>query len=40
MKLDKKTIDQLAEHLENAERGANEVTKYTNDYPDMEWEEA
>jgi 2-oxo-3-hexenedioate decarboxylase len=33
--LDQITIEQLAEHLENAELGAYEVTKITDDYPEM-----
>ena len=38
--LDKKTIAQLAEHLENAELKAHDVSKITNDHPDMDWEDA
>src|SRR5512145_3306593 len=38
--LDKATIAKLAEHLENAELQAHDVTKITNDYPDMDWEDA
>ncbi len=30
----------LAEHVENAELKAQEITKITNDYPDMDWEDA
>lgn len=38
--LSRSTIAQLAEHLENAELQAYEVTKITDDYPDMDWEDA
>ncbi len=38
--LNKSTVAQLAEHLENAELQAFDVTKITNDYPDMDWEDA
>ena len=38
--LTKKTVAQLAEHLENAELQAFDVTKITDDYPDMDWEDA
>ena len=40
MKLDKKTILKLAEHLESAEQKAHDVTKITGDYPDMDWDDA
>jgi len=40
MKLDKKTIDGLAEHLENAELQARDVTMITGDYPGMDWDDA
>ena len=33
-------ISKLAEHLENAELNAQEVHKITNDYPDMDWQDA
>jgi 2-oxo-3-hexenedioate decarboxylase len=33
-------IVQLAEHLENAELNAQDVTKITDDYPDMDFEDA
>lgn len=33
-------IEQLAEHLENAELNAQDVTKITNDYPDMSFDDA
>jgi 2-oxo-3-hexenedioate decarboxylase len=38
--LDKKIVAQLAEHLENAELNVKDVKKITNDYPDMDWEDA
>ena len=38
--LDPKVIAELAEHLENAELQAHDVKKITNDYPDMDWEDA
>ncbi len=38
--LSKQDIDKLAEHLENAELKAYEVTKVTDDYPDMTYEDA
>ena len=40
MNLDNATILKLAEHLENAELQALDVTKVTNDYPDMDWDDA
>jgi 2-oxo-3-hexenedioate decarboxylase len=40
MKLDKNTITQLAEHLETAELQARDVTKITDDHPDMDWDDA
>ena len=40
MALDKATIEKLAEHLENAELNCTEVTKITNDYPEITWDEA
>ena len=40
MKLDKTTIAALAEHLENAELQARDVTKITDDHPDMDWDDA
>lgn len=33
-------VSQLAEHLENAELQARDVVKITDDYPDMDWEDA
>jgi 2-oxo-3-hexenedioate decarboxylase len=38
--LSRSTIAQLAEHLENAELQAHDVKKITDDYPDMDWEDA
>lgn len=38
--LDRKTIEALAEHLENAELQAYEVVKITDQYPDMDFEDA
>lgn len=40
MNLDKNTINQLAQHLDQAELSARDVTKITDDYPDMDWEDA
>jgi 2-oxo-3-hexenedioate decarboxylase len=40
MKLDKQTIAGLAEHLENAELQARDVTMITLDFPDMDWDDA
>lgn len=40
MALDKNTLAQLAEHLENAELQARDVTKITDDHPDMDWDDA
>ena len=38
--LDQDTVAKLAEHLENAELQAHDVKKITNDYPDMDFEDA
>ncbi len=38
--LSKETVAQLAEHLENAELQAHDVTKITDDHPDMDFEDA
>ncbi|GAC18699.1 2-oxo-3-hexenedioate decarboxylase [Paraglaciecola arctica] len=38
--LTKEQVNKLAEHLENAELQAYEVTKITDDYPDMSYEDA
>ena len=40
MKLNQQTIEQLAEHLENAELQAHEVVKITDAHPDMDWDDA
>ncbi|MBS0317432.1 MAG: 2-oxo-3-hexenedioate decarboxylase [Proteobacteria bacterium] len=40
MKLDRKTIEQLAAHLESAELEARDVTKITDDHPQMDWDDA
>jgi len=38
--LDKETIGKIATYLEEAELNAYEVTKITDDYPDITWDEA
>ncbi|WP_175650454.1 2-oxo-3-hexenedioate decarboxylase [Pseudomonas sp. Marseille-P9899] len=40
MSLNTQTIEHLARHLENAERSVNAVHKITDDYPDMDWQDA
>ena len=40
MNLHQDTILQLAEHLESAELQARDVTKITDDYPNMDWDDA
>lgn len=40
MKLDQKTIEQLAEHLENCQLQAKDTPKITDDHPDMDWDDA
>jgi 2-oxo-3-hexenedioate decarboxylase len=40
MKLDKATIDKLAAHLETCELEAKDTVKITDDYPDMDWDDA
>lgn len=40
MSLDKKTIEKLAKHCEDAELNAVEITKITDDYPEMTYEDA
>jgi len=40
MALTPDVIAKLAEHLENAELGARDVTKITDDYPQMDWQDA
>jgi 2-oxo-3-hexenedioate decarboxylase len=38
--LSKETIIKLAEHVENAELQAKDITKITDDYPEMDYEDA
>lgn len=40
MKLDKSTIAKLAEHLENCELEAHDTLKITDEYPEMDWDDA
>lgn len=40
MPLNTQTIEHLARHLENAERSVTAVHKITDDYPDMDWQDA
>jgi 2-oxo-3-hexenedioate decarboxylase len=40
MKLDKATIEKLAEHLENCELEARDTLKITDDHPGMDWDDA
>lgn len=40
MKLDNQTILALAERLENCELQAHDTTKITDEYPDMDWDDA
>ncbi len=40
MGLDKATIEKLAKHCEDAELNAKEITKITDDYPEMTYEDA
>ena len=40
MSLDQQTIARLAEHLETCELEARDTTKITDDYPDMDWDDA
>lgn len=40
MNLDQDTINSLAEHLENCELKAHDTPKITDEYPQMEWEDA
>lgn len=40
MALSPETIEQLAEHLDTAERERREVTKITDAHPDMDWDDA
>jgi hypothetical protein len=40
MKLDQATIARLAEHLESCELEARDTLKITDEFPDMDWEDA
>ncbi len=40
MKLDKATLQKLAEHLENCELNAQDTLKITDQYPDMDFDDA
>lgn len=40
MKLDNKTINALADLLENCQFNQQDTTKITNEYPDMDWDDA
>ena len=40
MKLEKSVVEKLAEHLENAELNAHDVVKITDEYPEMDWDDA
>jgi 2-oxo-3-hexenedioate decarboxylase len=40
MNLDHATIVRLAQHLEDCELEAHDTTKITEDYPDMDWDDA
>ena len=40
MQLDRQTIEQLATHVEAAELNAKDLTKITDDYPQMDWDDA
>lgn len=40
MNLDPQTIERLAAHLDAAETERREIHKITDDYPDMDWEDA
>lgn len=40
MKLDRQVIERLAEHLEGAELQARDVVKITDEYPQMDWDDA
>jgi 2-oxo-3-hexenedioate decarboxylase len=40
MNLDHATIVRLAQHLEDCELEARDTTKITDDYPDMDWDDA
>jgi 2-oxo-3-hexenedioate decarboxylase len=40
MALSKQIIEQLAAHVEAAELNVQDITKITDDYPDMTWADA
>lgn len=40
MALDKATVQQLAERLDNAETQRKEIVKITDDHPDLDWDDA
>jgi 2-oxo-3-hexenedioate decarboxylase len=40
MKLDRPTIERLAEHLETCELQARDTTKITDEHPQMDWDDA
>ncbi len=40
LQLDLDTIAALAEHLEGCELGANDTPKITDEYPEMDWDDA
>lgn len=40
MKLDKSTIERLADHLETCELKARDTLKITDEYPEMDWDDA
>ena len=40
MALDRKTIEQLAAHVESAELEVRDITKITDDFPGMDWDDA
>jgi len=40
MTLDQASIAKLAEHIENAELEVHDITKITDDYPEMDWDDA
>ena len=40
MTLDQQTIEQLAQKLESAEKNLTPITKLTDDYPDLDWDDA
>ena len=40
MTLDHPTLAQLAEYVENAELNAHDISKITDDHPEMDWDDA